>query len=572
MPEEGFRQTRRAAVYARFSTELQNEKSTEDQIALCRAYADRNGLDVIAVFEDKARSGASVLGRDALMRLMEAASQNAFDILVVEALDRLSRDMADLAGIYKRLSFLGIQIQAVHDGIADAVLIGIRGLVGQMQREDGAKKVRRGMAGVVRDGRHAGGRAYGYRPILGRPGELEIVKEEAEVVRRIFAAYVTGRTPRDLAGDLNRDGIMPPRGKRWNGSTINGNARRGVGLLFNELYVGRIVWNKVRMVKNPDTGKRVSRANPKDQWQTKEVAHLRIVDDEIWQKAQARKGARVNAPTNNKRRPAHLLSGLLRCGVCGSGMSVHDRDKTGKTRIRCSAVRESGSCSNRRIIYLPEIEKAVLDGMREQLKAPDLIEAYIRKYNEERRQLAAQGNGIRTALETKRDRIEGERQRTIDLVIRSVIAEEDAKQRIAELKAQLSHIEAQLSNVDEPPSTVALHPATLQRYNETVDALSKVLADHATAADDRGPLIESFRSLVHSVTVQPKPARKGFEIEVKGKLSALIGGAAFPSARYTDRHTALAGRHIAAITYDSGFEVVAGEGYRQYSAVVEIVC
>ncbi|MGX5850063.1 recombinase family protein [Mesorhizobium sp. PL10] len=96
----------RAAIYARFSTELQNERSTEDQIALCRAYAVRNGLDVVAVYEDRARSGASMFGRDGLLALMEAAGQNRFDTLVVEALDRLSRDMADLAGLHKRLSFL----------------------------------------------------------------------------------------------------------------------------------------------------------------------------------------------------------------------------------------------------------------------------------------------------------------------------------------------------------------------------------------------------------------------------------------------------------------------------------
>jgi DNA invertase Pin-like site-specific DNA recombinase len=92
------------------------------------------------------------------MQLMDAARQRLFGVVIVEALDRLSRDMEDLAGLHKRLSFQGIEIQAVHDGTADAILIGIRGLVGQMQREDGAKKVRRGMAGVVRAGRHAGGR------------------------------------------------------------------------------------------------------------------------------------------------------------------------------------------------------------------------------------------------------------------------------------------------------------------------------------------------------------------------------------------------------------------------------
>jgi len=167
---------KRAAIYARFSTELQNEKSTEDQIALCRAYAARQQLNVVATFEDKARSGASVFGRDGLTQLMDAARQRLFDVVIVEALDRLSRDMEDLAGIHKRLSFQGIEIQGVHDGTADSILIGLRGLVGQMQREDGAKKVRRGMAGVVRDGRHAGGRAYGYRALPGRPGQLEIVE------------------------------------------------------------------------------------------------------------------------------------------------------------------------------------------------------------------------------------------------------------------------------------------------------------------------------------------------------------------------------------------------------------
>ena len=179
-----------AVIYARFSTDLQNEKSTEDQIALCRAHAARRGLQIIQTFEDKARSGGSILGRDGLTRLMDAARTRTFDVVVVEALDRLSRDMEDLAGIHKRLSFLGIEIDAVHDGTADSILVGIRGLVGQMQREDGAKKVRRGMAGVVRDGR--------------------------------------------------------------------------AGMIFNELYTGRIVWNKVRMVKNPDTGKRISRPNPRD--------------------------------------------------------------------------------------------------------------------------------------------------------------------------------------------------------------------------------------------------------------------------------------------------------------------
>jgi hypothetical protein len=219
-------------------------------------------------------------------------------------------------------------------------------------------------------------------------------------------------------------------------------------LIFNELCAGRIVWNKVRRVKNPDAGKRISRPNPRDQWQMIEAPHLRIVDDETWTSVQTLKAEKARLTTNLKRRPPHLLSGLLRCGCCESGMSVRDRDKTG---IRCSAVRESGSCTNRRIFYLLDIEKAVLEGMAQELKDPQLIETYVRKYNEERKRLAATAMSARTKIEGKRDRLESERQQAIDMVIKGMIGKEDARTRISELKVQISQTEIELASLEEAP-------------------------------------------------------------------------------------------------------------------------
>jgi site-specific DNA recombinase len=397
-------------------------------------------------------------------------------------------------------------------------------------------------AGPARDF-FEGGRAYGYRAIPGKPGELEIVEEEAAIVRRIFAAYAAGRTPRDIAHDLNRENVRPPRGRRWNASTINGNAQRGAGLIFKELYAGRIVWNKVHMVIDPDTGKRLSRPTPRDEWQSIDAPQLRIVKQSVWEEAHALKTERCHLASHVKRRAPDLLSDLLRCGCCGSGMSVHDRDKTGKTRIRCSAVRESGSCSNRRIIYLRDVERLVLSGMAEELKDPQLIETYVRNYNSERERLAGSAAAMRARLEAKLDRIEGVRRRTIDLVVKYVISEEDAKQRIAELKEERLCVEAELAALDEAPVPIALHLATLDRYIETVNALAEAMAGHAGAEDDRGPLIADFRPLVHSVVVYPRGFGQRFEVEVKGKPAALVGGGAFPVARHT-----------------SGSRLVAGEG------------
>jgi site-specific DNA recombinase len=209
------------------------------------------------------------------------------------------------------------------------------------------------------------GRAYGYRAVPGKPGELEIVEDEAKIVRafsqhtprdeRLGTLYTTSTEKtffrRDAGGGTRRRLIATPQ--------------RGSGLIFNELYAGRIVWNKVRMVKNHDTGKRLFRPNPRDEWQSIEAPQVRIVEQSIWEQAHALKSGKGQLASHVERRAPHLLSGLLRCGCCGSGMSVHDRDKTGKTRIRCSAVRESGNCSNRGIIYLRDIERLVLSGMAE---------------------------------------------------------------------------------------------------------------------------------------------------------------------------------------------------------------
>jgi site-specific DNA recombinase len=157
------------------------------------------GLTVVGSEYDRAKSGASTFGRAGLTRIVDAATRGEFDVLVSEHPDRISRDMADLAGIHKTLEFRGIEMNCVNTGRMDSLQIGMHGVVGQMQREEGAKKVRRGLAGVVRDGRSAGGRAYGYRPVLGKPGKLEIVQTEADIIRRIFETYAVGLSPRTIA-------------------------------------------------------------------------------------------------------------------------------------------------------------------------------------------------------------------------------------------------------------------------------------------------------------------------------------------------------------------------------------
>jgi hypothetical protein len=149
-----------------------------------------------------------------------------------------------------------------------------------------------------------------------------------------FSYLGAGATPRAIAAELNADRIAPPRGARWNASTINGNNARGHGMLLNELYVGRIVWNKVRMVKDPTTGKRISRINAKEQHRITEAPQLRVIDDATWNAAQAIKLKRSHLGAPQSRAPRRPLSGLLRCGSCGGGMvSIGNHKRT--ARLQC---------------------------------------------------------------------------------------------------------------------------------------------------------------------------------------------------------------------------------------------
>lgn len=342
---EGLTMTKNAVIYSRFSTDLQNEKSIEHQEALARDFARRNGYEVIGAYADAAQSGASILGRDGLMRLITDSRDRHFQFVICESLDRLSRDMEDLAGIHKRLTFAGVQIVAVHEGIASTLTVGLRGIIGQLYREDNAHKIRRGLTGKVKEGLLASGKSYGYAMDTGNKGLPVIVPEEADIVRRIYQAYVDGHTPRKIAHDLNAEGISGPRGNLWKPNTIYGWEKRGTGILRNPIYTGKIVWNRSHFIKDPDTGRRVSRLNPPEEWVINDVPEYRIVDQRLFDQAQALCAGKVRPFSGEMRnRPKRLLSGLLRCGACGGGMSTVGKDKSGRHRIECTRHRDTKTC------------------------------------------------------------------------------------------------------------------------------------------------------------------------------------------------------------------------------------
>ena len=199
----------RAVIYARYSSDNQRDASIEDQIRLCRKRVDREGYSLTEVYTDHAVSGATTL-RPGYQKLLEDARNGAFDIVIAEALDRLSRDQEDVAGLYKQLSFAGVTLLTVAEGEINELQIGLKGTMNALYLKDLADKTRRGLEGRVRQGRSGGGRSYGYEVVreadeAGEPvrGGRKINEAEAAVVRRIFDHFSSGLSPRQIAKRLN---------------------------------------------------------------------------------------------------------------------------------------------------------------------------------------------------------------------------------------------------------------------------------------------------------------------------------------------------------------------------------
>lgn len=525
---------KRVAIYARYSTDLQNERSIEDQLVLCRAAAERQGFHVVETYTDAAVSGASTINRPGWLKLTRDAEAKRFDLVLAEDLDRISRDQADYHAARKRLTFLGIEIWTAHGGKLTAFEGSMRAAMAENFLENLGHKVRRGMSGTIRNGRHAGGRAYGYRARLeldagGKPihGLLEIMPEEAEVVRRIFQEYSEGRSAREIAHDLNRDRIPAPRGGRWSASTINGNKARGHGFLQNELYAGRLVWNRVKNVRDPSTGRRIQRANPKADFTEQEAPHLAIVSREVFAAVQEWKAQRSHGAPHVHRRPKHILSGLLKCGACGSGLSVAGRDKSGKIRLRCSAHKESNTCPDPKTFYLAAVEETVVAGLKRELQNPEVTAEYVRTYIEERNRAAREASGNRKQLERKLAKASEELERTLKLYQRGVLSEELAARELPRLQEECRDHKAKLEAEPVAANAITLHPTALARYEAQLARLQETLADGTSAADGEEPT--AIRELVESVIVRRDPERLGgVAVEITGRLSALMGGAAFP--------------------------------------------
>jgi site-specific DNA recombinase len=420
------------AVYARYSSELQNPRSCDDQITELRQALERRGgkFDQRLVFSDSEVSGG-IWERDGLQALLMAVESGRVRRIFVEDLSRLSRDKEDAARIEKLLAYREVSIVTldgmVYDGSTGSALAFTFQSAGAAQYlKDLGAKTRRGLRGSHRDGKSTGGRCFGFEV---EALKLKVNEAEARVVRRIFSLYVEGFGYAAIAERLNADGVPPPRSRRRAGA---GWMHSGIReMLRNPKYVGQFSFGRRKWQRHPTTRKRVARLNDEVDVLREERPDLAIVDRATWDAVQLRLSEHAQdykARAIPHQKTSYLLTGLLKCACCGALMQICGGSP--HRYYRCVSNRKRGVCTNRLSVRETLTRQRVLEAISSAIASPEAV-AHIRHRLAER--LGSFSRDIAADLEARVARVKRVEERVRGLIVMQ--AEGDRSPMVAQMRA-----------------------------------------------------------------------------------------------------------------------------------------
>ncbi|MGE3934297.1 MAG: recombinase zinc beta ribbon domain-containing protein [Rhodospirillaceae bacterium] len=305
-------------------------------------------------------------------------------------------------------------------------------------------------------------------------------------------------------------------------------------------------------MKDPSTGKRIARLNPQDQWIVHDVPDLRIVDDALWEHAHRRLESIREQPGNRKaretqfwlkRRPRHLLTGLIVCGCCGAPYVAAGRDY-----LACGHARRHGTCVNRRGIPRATLESLILEALKQNLLQPEYVQEFIREFHAEFNRLSRENEATAELKRRQLDTIGRKLDGLVDAIAEG-LRTPGLKAKLEELEAAKSHLEAEIAKAPAP--SVRLHPSLAEMYRRKVEGLHDALNEPAS----RTEAIEVLRTLVDRVVL--RPLEKGMEVELIGEIANMValGADLAENAKAAPDGTAVPS------TFRSSVKVVAGAGF-----------
>lgn len=379
---------KRCVLYPRVSTEMQVDGySLEGQKNMLTRFADREEMIIVDTYEDAGKSGKSIEGRPAFQKMLRDIEDGLdIDYILVYKLSRFGRNAADILNSLELVQSYGVNLICIEEGIDSSqtsgkLLISVLSAVAEIERENIIEQTMNGRREKARQGGWNGGFApYGYTL---EDNKLMIEETEAVAIRKIFELYTSSEIGLGgIANQLNLQGIR--KIPRQNGTLEDWTGHFIKLILDNPVYCGKIAYGrrtkeKVKGTKNDYQMKR------NDDYILTEGQHKGIVSEEVWEKAHAKRlRTGVKQPSKIGRDRVHLLSGLLKCPVCGSPMYTNKHAWTNKDGTYkeiyyyvCSRNRmvRGKHCEYKAMLKKTDIEPMVIEAIREIVRNEEYAQA-----------------------------------------------------------------------------------------------------------------------------------------------------------------------------------------------------
>jgi site-specific DNA recombinase len=473
-----------AASYLRYSCDNSNPRSLDDQLTktLNKAHQGKAFVPWDLVYADASITGIDP-SRQGYCSLKDALADPGCRpmAVIIDEFSRAGRDTLE----WFRLSFLcrkhDIDVLGASDGFQlksqmGEMMLHVFGMFSRFFLSQLREKVRRGMEGAARRQTSRGRPALGMglapkldgpgRAILGKNGrplmERQIHWETAAHLLRAAEAYAEKRmTLGQIAKEWNRLKLDGSEG--WTTCSV----RR---VITNPIYIGQDIYNRTRNERDPETGKRMTFENPKDQWIVQEVPHLRLFSDELWEKIQSRLHEAQKGPYNRSNRnadsPTTLLSGILEC-QCGQDLKLL---RSGRHAVFGCLHGQAGlcGCTMNTAKAAVIIEEAVLDYVRQSLLSEEAVERLVRESNTFLHQESSRPKVETVSLKAEIEKLKGRQKRLIHALAGEDGDDEDLlpiKRKIKTLQRTIRERNEALQNLQQrnqapPPPLDA--PSVLQ--------------------------------------------------------------------------------------------------------------
>ena len=434
-----------AVNYLRYSSENQTEQSIEGQLRVCREYAERNGILIVANYIDRAMTGTND-NRPDFQRMIKDSAKREWDYVLVYKFDRFSRNKYETAIYKKALRDNGVKVISATELIPDSP----EGIIFESMLEGYAEyysaelsqKVRRGMNETRLKGNYTGGHIlYGYKK---QDKKLVIDEERAEVVRFIFEQYSIGVYVKNILLELDRRGVTY-KGKPFVRSTV-------YNILKNEKYAGIYHFN----------GQIIENMFPQ------------IVPTDIFEKVRAK--VQKNHYGKHSVQVVYLLRNKLKCGYCGQSVNAEcGTSQNGEKKYYYKCLGKKHHRCNKSVIRKDILEKLVLDKIVSELNRPQIMNAIVANLMQIQELQAKEASALNMILKEKRQTDTA--LNNLMAAIEQGIISNTTNKRLHELESKQEELERQIL-IEKSKLALQLSEDTVRKfYTDALKAEPKLLID-----------------------------------------------------------------------------------------------